>query len=236
MACLFGNPSCRRTFGERLSRNASIASRKSPIIGITAWLDTQFAQARPRWCVHPRPPRGQAWGPAPLNPNLRNWDGTPKRPRYYQQIAINRAVQAIARGDERMLLVLATGTGKTLVAAQIVAKLWNTGWPGDRKPRVLYLADRNILIDQPKDEYFEPMFGDAVHKLSGGEAKTGRLIYFALYQSLDSSGDEASLYRQFRPDYFDVSIQGCLPPVGFMLQAGRRRGAAGARVCRLGRH
>lgn len=144
---------------------------------------------------------------APLNPDLRNWDGTPKRPRYYQQVAINRAVQAIARGDKRMLLVLATGTGKTLVAAQIVAKLWNTDWPSGRKPRVLYLADRNILIDQPKDEYFEQMFGDAVHKLGGGEAKTGRLIYFALYQSMDSgSSDEDSLYQRFRPEYFDLVI------------------------------
>ena len=144
---------------------------------------------------------------APLNASLRNWDGTPKTPRYYQQVAINRAVQAIARGDSRLLLVLATGTGKTFVAAQIVAKLWNKDWPGGRKPRVLYLADRNILVDQPKDEYFQPMFGDAVHKLGGGDAKTGRHIYFALYQSLDSGrDDEARLYLQFPPDYFDLVI------------------------------
>jgi type I restriction enzyme R subunit len=143
---------------------------------------------------------------APLNANLRNWDGTPKTPRYYQQVAINRAVQAIARGENRLLLVLATGTGKTFVAAQIVAKLWNQDWPGGRKPRVLYLADRNILVDQPKDEYFQPMFGDAVHKLSGGDAKTGRHIYFALYQSLDSGRDEARLYLQFPSDYFDLVI------------------------------
>ena len=143
---------------------------------------------------------------APLNASLRNWDGTPKTPRYYQQVAINRAVQTIARGDSRLLLVLATGTGKTFVAAQIVAKLWNKDWPGGRKPRVLYLADRNILVDQPKDEYFQPMFGDAVHKLGGGDAKTGRHIYFALYQSLDSGRDEARLYLQFPPDYFNLVI------------------------------
>ena len=143
---------------------------------------------------------------APLNASLRNWDGTPKTPRYYQQVAINRAVQAIARGDSRLLLVLATGTGKTLVAAQIVAKLWNKDWPGGRKPRVLYLADRNILVDQPMDEYFQPMFGDAVHKLGGGDAKTGRHIYFALYQSLDAGGPEARLYLQFPSDYFDLVI------------------------------
>ena len=143
---------------------------------------------------------------APLNPSLRNWDGTPKTPRYYQQVAINRAVQAIARGQRRLLLVLATGTGKTFVAAQIVAKLWNKDWPGGRKPRVLYLADRNILVDQPKDEYFEPMFHDAVHKLGGGDAKTGRHIHFALYQSLDSGSDESRLYLQFPQDYFDLII------------------------------
>lgn len=143
---------------------------------------------------------------APLNASLRNWDGTPKTPRYYQQVAINRAVQAIARGDSRVLLVLATGTGKTFVAAQIVAKLWNKDWPGGRKPRVLYLADRNILVDQPRDEYFQLMFGDAVHKLGGGDAKTGRHIYFALYQSLDSGRDESRLYLQFPPDYFDLVI------------------------------
>ncbi|WP_030172991.1 EcoAI/FtnUII family type I restriction enzme subunit R [Spirillospora albida] len=143
---------------------------------------------------------------ARLNSAVRNWDGTPKEPRYYQRVAINRTVQAIARGDNRILLVLATGTGKTLVAAQIVAKLWNAEWPGGRRPRVLYLADRNILIDQPKDDYFKQMFGEAVHKLGGGDAKTGRNIYLGLYQSLDSSRDAESLYRQFRPDYFDLVI------------------------------
>ncbi|NVI87828.1 DEAD/DEAH box helicase family protein [Actinomadura sp. BRA 177] len=143
---------------------------------------------------------------APFNSRSRNWDGSFKDPRYYQRVAINRTVQAIARGDTRMLLVLATGTGKTLVASQIVAKLWNANWPRGRRPRVLYLADRNILIDQPKDDYFQPMFGEAVHKLGGGEAKTGRHIYLGLYQSLDSSRDEESLYRQYEPGYFDLVI------------------------------
>jgi type I restriction enzyme R subunit len=86
---------------------------------------------------------------------------------------VNRALHAIARGDKRILLVLATGTGtgKTLVAFQVVAKLWESQWTPGRKPRVLYLADRNILVDQPKDEYFAPVFGDAVYKLGGGEAR-----------------------------------------------------------------
>jgi type I restriction enzyme R subunit len=143
---------------------------------------------------------------APLDASLRNWDGTPKEARYYQQIAINRAVQAIGRGDDRLLLVLATGTGKTLVAAQIVAKLWNSGWPAGRKPRVLYLADRNILIDQAKDDYFQIMFGEAVHKLSRHDFATSRHIYFALYQALDGPSEETQLYRQFEPDFFDLVI------------------------------
>jgi type I restriction enzyme, R subunit len=149
---------------------------------------------------------------ADFDAKLRNWDGTPKQPRYYQQVAINRAVQAIARGDTRLLLVLATGTGKTLVAAQIVAKLWNSNWCGEHKPRVLYLADRKILIDQAKDEYFQPMFGEAVTKLGGGSFPTSRHIYFALYQALDSGRadrdetEEPSPYRQFPPDFFDLVI------------------------------
>jgi type I restriction enzyme, R subunit len=144
---------------------------------------------------------------APFDQTLRNWDQTPKRPRYYQQVAIYRTVQSLTRGDRRILLVMATGTGKTLVAAQIVAKLWSARWPdAGRRPRVLYLADRNILIDQPKDDYFTPMFGDAVHKLSGGDPKTGRNIYFGLYQSLDSGEGNERFYRQFAPDFFDLVI------------------------------
>jgi type I restriction enzyme R subunit len=151
-------------------------------------------------------PTGDRIASAPLNAKLRNWDGTPKQPRYYQQVAINRTVQAISQGRKRLLLILATGTGKTLVAAQIVAKLWNSDWPDGHKPRVLYLADRNVLIDQAKDDYFETMFGEAVHKLSTSNFTTARHIYFALYQSLDSSGDEASLYRRFDQDFFDLVI------------------------------
>jgi type I restriction enzyme R subunit len=151
-------------------------------------------------------PEQERLASASLDAKLRNWDGTPKETRYYQQIAINRAVQAIGRGDQRLLLVLATGTGKTLVAAQIVAKLWNAGWPKERKPRVLYLADRNILADQAKDDYFQPMFGEAVHKLSRHSFTTSRHIYFALYQALDGPEEETQLYRQFDRDFFDLVI------------------------------
>lgn len=145
----------------------------------------------------------------PFDQNLRNPDNTPKRPRYYQRIAVDRTVRAIAQGDKRLLLVLATGTGKTLVAHLIVAKLWQSGWTPERNPRVLYLADRNMLVDQPKDEYFAPVFGGAVHKLGKGVAKRGRHIYFALYQSLESSGeqgDEQTLFQQYSRDYFDLII------------------------------
>ncbi|MEW9530813.1 EcoAI/FtnUII family type I restriction enzme subunit R [Microbispora sp. NPDC049125] len=161
-----------------------------------------------RYCAH----RGLAddlqvaLASAPLNQNVRNWDNTPKEPRYYQLNAINLAVQAIAKGEQRVLLVLATGTGKTLVAAQIVAKLWNANWPAGRRPRVLYLADRNILVDQPKDDYFVKMFGEAVHKLTRGVALTSRNVYFALYQSLTRGGNAEDLYKQFAPDFFDLVI------------------------------
>jgi type I restriction enzyme R subunit len=90
-----------------------------------------------------------------------------KSPRYYQEIAINRAVQAILQGKRRALLTLATGTGKTVVAFQICYKLWNSRWnrTGEyRRPRILYLADRNILVDVPKDRDFAA-FGDARHKM-----------------------------------------------------------------------
>jgi type I restriction enzyme, R subunit len=83
--------------------------------------------------------------------------------RYYQQIAINRTVQAILQGKRRVLLTMATGTGKTPVAFQICWKLWNARWNltrEHRKPRMLYLAVRNILVDYPKDQHFAP-FGDS---------------------------------------------------------------------------
>ncbi|GGP18614.1 hypothetical protein GCM10012278_91440 [Nonomuraea glycinis] len=97
------------------------------------------------------------------------------------------------------------------MAYQIVKKLSNGGWIKGRRPRVLYLADRNILVDQPKDEYFVQGFGEAVHKLGGGVAKLGRDIYFALYQSLDrqgkqTTGDCKALFEQFDKDFFDLVI------------------------------
>ena len=130
------------------------------------------------------------------------------RERYYQQIAINRAVQAIGQGKKRLLLTLATGTGKTAVAFQVCWKLWNTRWnrTGEhRRPKILFLADRNILIDDPKDKTFLP-FGDARHKIENGVVSLGRDIYFAIYQALADDENRPGLYRQFPSDFFDLII------------------------------
>lgn len=136
----------------------------------------------------------------PFNRELRNPDGSVKTPRYFQAIAINRAVRAVLAGQPRILLTMATGTGKTFVAAQIIWKLWKAG----RKQRILYLADRNILVDQPITREFT-IFGDAVWKIQG-EAKKGREIYFALYQSIAEDELRPGLYREYPRDYFDLII------------------------------
>jgi type I restriction enzyme R subunit len=146
----------------------------------------------------------------PFNRALRNADGSVKEPRYYQRTAINRSVKAILGGDKRLLLTMATGTGKTFVAMQVVWKLWNVNWRPDRNARILYLADRNILVDQPIEREFRPAFGTGegspIWKLRG-EAKLGREIYFGLYQQLaDSAGGLDGMYRDFAPDFFDLVI------------------------------
>ena len=108
-----------------------------------------------------------------VQPDLRLPDGrSVKEPRYYQRVAIERALYAILNERRRrILLTLATGTGKTFVALQIIWKLWSGSWRAERKPRILYLADRNILVDQPIAREFQPVFGEAVWKIRGG-AKT----------------------------------------------------------------
>ena len=123
-----------------------------------------------------------------------------KLPRYYQEIAVNRAVQAILRGQQRVLLTMATGTGKTFVAFQIVWKLWKTR----RKTKILYLADRNVLIDQAKDRTFTPL-GDAVTKIQGRVLKS-REVYFAIYQAIADHEGRPGLYRKYPPDFFDLII------------------------------
>ncbi|HUN99537.1 MAG TPA: DEAD/DEAH box helicase family protein [Bradyrhizobium sp.] len=131
-----------------------------------------------------------------------------KGERYYQQIAINRTLEAILKGDRRLLLTMATGTGKTAVAFQICWKLWNGRWNrgGDyRRPRILYLADRNILVDQPKDGIFAA-FEDARHKIEGGEAVKSREMYFAIYQAIAEDERRVGLFKSFPPDFFDLII------------------------------
>ena len=131
-----------------------------------------------------------------------------KSPRYYQEIAINRTIQAIAQSRQRVLLTMATGTGKTVVAFQICWKLWNSRWnrTGEhRRPRILYLADRNILVDDPMAKTFAP-FGDARWKITGGRAVQSREMYFSIYQSIASDANRPGLYREYAPDFFDLII------------------------------
>lgn len=130
-----------------------------------------------------------------------------KIPRYYQDIAINRVIEAILRGQQRVLVTLATGTGKTCVAFQVCWKLWNSRWnrTGEyRRPKILFLADRNILVDDPKDKMFAP-FGDARHKISSADPSQARDMYFGIYQSLTNGSDD-DLFRQYRPDFFDLIV------------------------------
>lgn len=131
-----------------------------------------------------------------------------KSPRYYQEIAINRAVQAVAQGKPRILLTMATGTGKTVVAFQICWKLWSSRWnrSGEhRRPRILYLADRNILVDDPMAKIFAP-FGDARWKIANGNAVQSREMYFAIYQSIAKDSNRPGLYREYAPNFFDLII------------------------------
>ncbi len=138
----------------------------------------------------------------PINFTLRQGE------RYYQEIAINRAVEAIVTGKPRILLTMATGTGKTPVAFQICWKLWNARWnrTGEhRRPKILYLSDRNILIDDPKDKIFA-QFGDARAKIENGNAIKSREIYFSIYQALAKDERRPGLYKEYTPDFFDLII------------------------------
>lgn len=139
---------------------------------------------------------------------------TPGRPdpgkplRYYQELAVNRAVQAIVTGQPRTLLTLCTGAGKTQVAFQICWKLWSAGWNrrGDhRKPKILYLADRSVLVDDPMAKDFAP-FGDARFKITEGKVSKARDIYFAIYQAIAEDTNREGLFREFAPDFFDLVI------------------------------
>ena len=132
-----------------------------------------------------------------------------REPRYYQRLAIQRAIEAILAGKPRVLLTMATGTGKTMVAFQVCWKLWSSKWnaKGDptRKPRIIFLADRNFLVNDPKDKTFAP-FGDARHRIENGTAVFSREIYFSTYQSLASDERRPGLYKEFSRDFFDLVI------------------------------
>lgn len=122
-------------------------------------------------------------------------------PRYYQQIAINRCVEAIANGQPRLLLVMATGTGKTYTAFQIIYRLWKSG----TKKRVLFLADRNALIEQAKKGDFKH-FKDKMTIIRHKEIDKAYEIYLALYQGLTDYEAERDAYRQFSPGFFDLIV------------------------------
>ncbi len=150
-------------------------------------------------------------------------DGTDKAPRYYQVNAVNAAIEAIAKGQDRVLLVMATGTGKTYTAFQIIWRLWKAG----RKKRILFLADRNVLIDQTMVNDFRP-FGAAMAKLSTNSGTIERAdgtkidlmlaldrnrridtafeIYLGLYQAITGPEDRQKLFREFSPGFFDLIV------------------------------
>lgn len=151
-------------------------------------------------------------------------DASGKEPRYYQRIAINKTIEAIAKGQDRILLVMATGTGKTYTAFQIIWRLWKA----KRKKRILYLADRNVLIDQTMVNDFRP-FGKTMAKLSTSsktiERENGNVvdlptavdkqhrridtsyeIYLGLYQAITGPEERQKLFRELSPDFFDLIV------------------------------
>ena len=154
-------------------------------------------------------------------------DGSGKEPRYYQRNAINASVEAIARGQDRVLLVMATGTGKTYTAFQIIWRLWKSDWRTGKQKRVLFLADRNVLVDQTMVNDFRP-FGQTMAKLSTSSntierddgtkvelqtavdtkrrIDTSYEIYLGLYQALTGPEDRQKLFREFSPDFFDLIV------------------------------
>ncbi len=128
-------------------------------------------------------------------------DTSPKQPRYYQVVAINRTVEAIAKGMNRILLVMATGTGKTYVAFQIIWRLWKSG----KKKRILFLADRNALLDQTRRNDFKH-FKDKMTVVRNHKVDKSYEIYLALYQGLSGTEEEQNIFRQFSPDFFDLIV------------------------------
>jgi len=129
------------------------------------------------------------------------FDGSGRTPRYYQQIAINRTVEAIAKGQNRILLTMATGTGKTYTAFQIIYRLWKA----KIKKRILFLADRNALIDQTKRGDFRH-FKDKMTVIRKKKIDKSYEIYLALYQGLTNYNEDKDAYREFSPEFFDLIV------------------------------
>jgi type I restriction enzyme, R subunit len=123
-------------------------------------------------------------------------------PRYYQQNAVNRTVEAIAKGQDRIILVMATGTGKTYTAFNIIWRLWKSGV----KKRILFLADRNALLTQTKNGDFSPFGNDIMHIIKNRKIDKSYQIYFALYQGLTSNDESKNAYKEFSRDFFDLVI------------------------------
>jgi type I restriction enzyme R subunit len=129
-------------------------------------------------------------------------DDSGMTPRYYQQNAINRTVEAIAKGQDRILLVMATGTGKTYTAFNIIWRLWRN----KTKKRILFLADRNALLTQTKNGDFSPFGNDIMHIIKNRKIDKSYQIYFALYQGLTGIEEHQNAYKEFSPDFFDLIV------------------------------
>lgn len=143
-----------------------------------------------------------------FNRNKRTASGDVLEPRWYQTVAVHRVLTSMVQGRRRVLLLMATGTGKTFTAMQLVHKLraHHRVTHPDRNHRVLYLADRDALVKQPHRKDFSSAFGgDPLWRVSG-EANRSREIYFATYQALAGGGDEGELFRDYPADFFDVVI------------------------------
>ncbi len=128
-------------------------------------------------------------------------DSSGKEPRYYQRIAIQRTIEAVAQGQRRILLAMATGTGKTYTSFQIIWRLWKSG----TVKRVLFLADRNILVDQTITNDFKP-FGGVMTKVRNRTIDKAFEVYLALYQAVTGTEEEKNVYKQFSPDFFDLIV------------------------------
>ncbi|MBJ2174719.1 DEAD/DEAH box helicase family protein [Aureibaculum sp. A20] len=129
-------------------------------------------------------------------------DDSGMSPRYYQQNAVNRSLEAIAKEQNRILLVMATGTGKTYTAFNIIWRLWKAGI----KKRILFLADRNALLTQTKNGDFSPFGNDIMHIIKNRKIDKSYQIYFALYQGLTSNDEDKNAYKEFSKDFFDLVV------------------------------